>query len=171
MKKLFYIILFSLCICSCSKDDDDIYVQPVDNNITNPSIVGTWKDKDYGETFIFGEDKVKLITMTGDVIDMEYVFTGEEIIITEYIYIDNSESIAKCLITKKKLEEEVKSARGERMEAILDQIVEINLYLAKLYSEQRNEKITYHSTVTKFTFNELSFYIDDTEYNLTRIND
>lgn len=166
MKKLFYIILFSLCICSCSKDDD-MFNEPASNEL---SIIGVWKDKVYGETFIFGEDKVKLITMTGDVIDMEYVFTGEEIIITEYIYIDNSDSIAKCLLNKKKLEEEVKSARGARREAILDQIVQINLYLAKLYSEQRNEKITYHSPVNKFTSNELSFYIENTEYDLIRIN-
>ena len=166
MKKLFYIILFSLCICSCSKDDD-MFSEPASNEL---SIIGVWKDKVYGETFIFGEDKVKVITMTGEVIDMEYVFTGEEIIITEYIHIDNSESITKCLITKKKLEEEVKSARGARREAIIDQIVEINSYLIKLYSEQRNEKITYHSPVNKFTSNELSFYIENTEYNLIRIN-
>ena len=165
MKKLLYLILFSLCICSCSKDDD-MFNEPVSNEL---SIIGVWQDKVYGETFIFGEDKVKLVTMTGEVINLDYVFTGIEIIFTEYIYIDNSESIAKCLMNKKKLEEEVKSARGARREAILDQIAAINSYLAKLYSEQRNEKITYHSPV-KFTSNELTFYIENTEYNLIRIN-
>jgi len=163
MKKLFYIILFSLCICSCSKDDD-MFNEPA-------SIIGTWQDRAYGETFIFGENKVKLITMTGDIINLDYVFTGDEITFTEYVYVDNSDVILSYKNKIKELENEVKTARGESRLALLDRIAYFRSLLYEACLNQSDCVYTYSSKVTKFTFNELSFYIDDTEYNLTRIND
>ena len=71
----------------------------------------------------------------------------------------------------KELENEVKTARGESRLALLDRIAYFRSLLYEAYLNQSNCVYTYSSKVTKFTFNELSFYIDDTEYNLTRIND
>lgn len=164
MKKLFYIILFSLCICSCSKDDDDIYEQPEDI-----SIMGTWKDKDYGETFIFYENEVEIITEK-ERFYLEYIFTGKDITFIEYEYNDNSYEISYYKKKIKEIEKEVKTAGGKRKSELLDQLITIQNLLDKAYSNQKIKVATYFSDV-EFTGNELSFGIGKKEYDLTRINE
>ena len=159
MKKLFYIILFSLCICSCSKDDD----------MFNISIVGTWQDKVSGDVFVFGENEVKITDEYGEFY-LEYVFTGKEITFIEYEYYDIGYEISYYHRKIKEIEKQLETARGKKKDELLDQLIAIKSLIREVYNNDKKEIWRCFSTINKFTSNELSFYFDNKECNLIRIN-
>ena len=161
MKKLFYIILFSLCICSCSKDDD-IFNMSI-------SIIGTWQDKVSGDTFVFGENDVKITDKYGEYY-LEYVFTGNEITFIEYEYYDIGYEISYYNRKIREIEKQLETAKGKKKDELLDQLITIKSLIREAYNDDKKEIWRCFSTINKFTSNELSFYIENTEYDLIRIN-